>query len=126
MPAAQLRVSNHELVCMAFNKGALNILDSLPYHPSLITVEQIKNVKISPKIENADKFAKGLSVSVIPKTIDLSGNKEVLDAVALVETMPVTLGKQMQKGDEIEVKLQLPVGTKLKANVENTVKIVFN
>ena len=41
VPAAQLRVSNHELVCMAFYKGALNILGSIPYHPSLLTVEQI-------------------------------------------------------------------------------------
>ena len=91
-----------------------------------ITVEQIKNVKISPKITDAEKYAKGLSVSVIPKTIDLLGNKEVLDAISQVETVPVTLGKGVKKGDEIEVKLQLPVGTKLKANVENVVKIVFN
>lgn len=118
-----------EPVLLDSNKKELEMVNTVIDKKNIIiniTVEQIKNVKISPRITDAEKYTKGLSVSVIPKTIDLSGNKEVLDAVSQVETVPVTLGKEMRKGDEIEVKLQLPVGTKLKANVENVVKIVFN
>lgn len=118
-----------EPVLLDSNKNQLETANTVIDKKNIIvniTVEQIKNVKIMPKINDAEAKAKGLSVNVIPKTIDLLGNKEVLDAISQVETVPVTLGKQMQKGDEIEVSLQLPVGTKLKANVENKVKIVFD
>ncbi len=90
-----------------------------------INVEQIKNFKISPKVSGADKFAKGLSVTAIPKNIDLCGDKEILEAITSVETMPLVLQSDVAEGQEFEVRLQLPTGTHLKANTENKIKIVF-
>lgn len=90
-----------------------------------INVEQIKNIKISPKVTGMDKFAKGLSVTAVPKNIDLYGDKETLDMVTSVETMPLVLQSEVADGQEFEVKLQLPTGTHLKANSENSIKLVF-
>lgn len=90
-----------------------------------INVEQIKNVKISPMVSGMDKYAKGLSVTAVPKNIDLCGDKETLDMVTLVETMPLVLQSEVSDGQEFEVKLQLPTGTHLKANTQNSIKLVF-
>ncbi|MBR6523204.1 MAG: hypothetical protein IKT39_01150 [Clostridia bacterium] len=90
-----------------------------------INVEQIKNVKIMPKVSGMDKYAKGLSVTAVPKSIDLCGDKETLDAISSIETMPFVLQSEVSDGQEFEVKLQLPTGTHLKANTENSIKLVF-
>ncbi|MFA7636717.1 MAG: hypothetical protein WCX81_03035, partial [Monoglobales bacterium] len=90
-----------------------------------ITVEQIKILKISPRVTGMEKYAKGFTVTAVPKTIDLCGDKETLDAVSILETIEVVLQNDVQDGQEIEVKLNLPAGTHLKANVENKVKLVF-
>lgn len=91
-----------------------------------ITVEQVKNVKVSPKVSGMSEHAKGYTVSAVPKTIDLYGEKEVLDDITSISTASVVLQKDVKDGEEMEVRLQLPTGTHLKNNTKNTIKIVFN
>lgn len=122
-------VINCEPILLDSNKKEIELTNTVIDKKNIvvnITVDQIRNVKITPQITGVDEYAKGLSVSVVPKTIDLCGNKEILDAITTVETKKIALNKEMKKGDEIEVSLQLPAGTKLKANTENSVKIIFN
>lgn len=90
-----------------------------------ITVEQIKNVKILPKVTGMETYAKGLTVTAIPKTMDLYGDKELLDAITAVETTALVLQSAVSDGQEFEISLQLPAGTHLKANMENKIKLIF-
>lgn len=91
-----------------------------------IKVEQVKNVKISPKISNMSKFADGFTVTAIPKTIDICGDKEILNSINSIETENVTISKKVENGQEIIVTLNLPEGIRLKGNSENKVKLIFN
>ena len=86
----------------------------------------MKTVKISPKIANMDKFAKNFEVTVLPKTIELCGEKEILDAVTALETKELSLTENVSDKQEVEVELQLPAGTHLRTNTENKIKLVFN
>ncbi len=91
-----------------------------------ITVEKVKNVKIIPSIEGLEKFGGGLTVNVLPKSIDICGDKEILDAIESVSTKPIKLKKNVTAGEELQVALQLPAGTKLKDSSLGSVKIVFS
>ena len=122
-------VLNCTPILLDSEKKEINLTNTVIDKTSIVVnikVEQIKNVKIVPRVNDMEKYAKGLSATVIPKAVDLSGEREVLDAISTVDTKTITLNKQVKKGDEIEVSLQLPAGTKLKANVDNKVKIVFD
>ncbi len=121
-------IINCQPVLLDSEKEAINLKNVVIDKTNIvvdITVEQIKNVKISPKISGMDKFAKGFTVTAVPKTIDLCGDKETLDAITTIETTAVVLQSAVSNGQEIEVSLQLPAGTRLKANAENSVKLVF-
>lgn len=91
-----------------------------------ISAEQIKSIKITPKITNIEKFAKGFTITVAPKTIDLCGQKELLDKIAIVETREIVLSRQVKESEVIQAELILPEGTRLKNNDEKTVKLIFN
>ena len=122
-------VINCQPVLLDSNKNVIEIANTVIDKKNIvvnITVDQIKNVKIVPRITGMEKFAQGFTVTAVPKNIDLCGEKEVLEAITSVNTEEIVLSKEMKKGDEIEVSLQLPAGTKLKANVENKIKIVFD
>ncbi|MBR5586773.1 MAG: hypothetical protein IKW02_02310 [Clostridia bacterium] len=122
-------IINCPTVLMNSDKKAVDIKNAVIDKKNVvinISVEQMKNVKISPKIKNAEKFAKDFEVTVLPKTIEICGEKDVLDTVSVLETKELALGKSVTNGEEFEVELMLPAGTHLRANTENKIKLIFN
>ena len=91
-----------------------------------ISVELMKSMKITPKIKDAEKFAKDYEITVLPKTIELCGEKDILDAVSVLETQELVLTKNVTDKEEFEVELALPAGTHLRTNTENKIKLIFN
>lgn len=119
--------TSFETVLFDNEKNVIDIKNVIMDKKSIVVdikVEQVKNVKITPNISNMDKFAEGYNVTVLPKNIDICGDKDILNTITTIETNTVTLNKKVENGQEITTTLNLPEGTRL--NSENKVKIVFN
>lgn len=122
-------IINCQTVLLNGDKKAVDIKNAVIDKKNVvvnISVEQMKSMKITPKIKNAEKFAKDFEVTVLPKTIELCGEKEILDTVSVLDTQELVLKKNVTNGAEFEVELNLPVGTHLRANTENKIKLIFN
>ena len=120
---------SYETVLFDSEKNVIDIKNIIIDKKSIVVdikVEQVKNVKIIPEINNIDRFAEGFNVTVSPKNIDICGDKDVLNDITAIETNAITLTSKVVNGQEIVMTLNLPEGTRLRNNVENKVKIVFN
>lgn len=120
---------SYETVLFDSEKNVIDIKNVIIDKKSLvidINVEQVKNVKILPNVTNMDKFAAGYNITVMPKNIDICGDKNILNAITSIETDTITLNKKVENGQEITAKLNLPEGTRINGNTGDKVKLIFN
>lgn len=91
-----------------------------------VTVGHSKKVNIAPKISGGEKYAKGYTATVTPKTVEIYGNEALMAEISQINTKQIVLNQQVKNGQEFEVELIIPEGLKLKDGEDSKVKVTFN